>query len=641
MLPPQEQHRLLVEWNQTAVEYPAAECVHEQFTKQAVQTPEAIAVTSENRSLTYRELDEASNRLARLLISRGVGPEILVGVAMNRTVDLMVALFGVLKAGGAYIPLDATYPRARIEATLDDANPLLVVTQTALTSLVPSRFSTLCVDAENDAISRQDAHPLEPRSHSDNPMYVIYTSGSTGKPKGVVLEHRNVVNFFTAMDRALGVDPSRVWLAVTSLAFDISVLELFWTLTRGCRVILQDANASFTPGPYSIAAHIRTHRVTHLQCTPSLMRMMISNKDVAAAIWALKTLLLGGEALPPALVAEVRRVFRGSIYNMYGPTETTIWSTTDLVEDSGDTVPIGRPIANTQCYILDEQLDPVPTGEVGELYIGGDGVAREYLCRPELTTERFLRNPFVDNPAARIYKTGDLARYLPDGRLECLGRTDFQVKIRGFRIELGEIETALESHPGVKQAVVTAREETPGDKRLVAYVVLAAEAPPSRRELRDYLKDLLPENMQPGIFVIVEAMPLTDNGKTDRKALPPPTPADSLGEVEFQQASSDLEKRIVALWQDALDTTSIGIDHNFFDLGAHSLMVAEVHGRLQDMLGREIPITTMFQYPTVRTLTVYLEQGEQTDSSLRSSMASRAEARKQSMQRRVSVRAPR
>ncbi|HUE03902.1 MAG TPA: amino acid adenylation domain-containing protein [Bryobacteraceae bacterium] len=590
MLSADEKGQLLVEWNRTAADYPAHQCVHEQFEMQAMRTPDATALVFQDRSLTYRELDESANRLARRLVNWGVGPETLVGISLDRSLDMVVALLAILKAGGAYVPLDPAYPPQRLAMVLADAQPRIVVTQDRLAVHLLTAARVLSVDSEWEAIAGESPAPLGVRATSRNLAYVIYTSGSTGKPKGAMIEHRNLANFFTAMDHTIGGPVAGVWLAVTSIAFDISVLELFWTLTRGCKVVLQ--------GDEPIARNIRAHGVTHLQCTPSLARMLLSDRDSVQALAALQMLLLGGEALPPSLAAQARLVVAGRIFNMYGPTETTIWSTTHLVEETSHAIPIGRPIANTQVYILDQWLRPVPTGAIGELYIAGAGVARGYLNRPGLTTERFLANPFSGEPAARMYRTGDLARYLPSGAIEYMGRADFQVKVGGNRIELGEIETVLERHRGVREAVVTAREDQPGDKWLVAYVALNPNDPPRSRELQSYLRDILPEYMVPAVFVRVPAMPLTANRKIDRYALPvreretPLTPA-------YAPAETDLQERLVEIWKGALNLDQVGIHDDFFDLGGDSLTAAQVFTSIRKAYRLDLDLRLLFEARTV------------------------------------------
>jgi acyl-coenzyme A synthetase/AMP-(fatty) acid ligase/acyl carrier protein len=439
-----------------------------------------------------------------------------------------------------------------------------------------------------------------------------------------MVENRNVVNFFTGMDRAIGCGPG-VWLAVTSVSFDISVLELLWTLTRGFMVVVHGDEGAST-----IADEIERDGVTHLQMTPSLARMLTLDARAFAALGELKRMLLGGEAVPASIIEHLRQVFKGEIYNMYGPTETTIWSTTYRVGEPEKTVSIGRPIANTQIYLLDAELQPVPVGEIGELFIGGDGVARGYWNRPELTSERFLVIPSLS--AQRIYRTGDLARYFPDGNIEFLGRTDFQIKLRGHRIEPGEIEDLLEHCSGVRQAVVVVREDREGDKRLVAYLVANAVGAEAATALRSVLDAKLPDYMVPSAFEFLSALPLTENGKIDRKALlklpPPNLAAGTVASQPQNEPGNEMGRIVAAAWQDALGVASVGINDNFFDLGAHSLTVAEVQAKLQTELGREISILDLFQYSTVSALAKHLA-GTQSNSQV----SDRAQRRRLARQR--------
>jgi len=635
MLPEDEKRRLLFDWNQTVADYPA-DCVHEQFERQASRTPDAVAVTFQNCSMSYRELDQRANQLARYLVKLGVQPETLAGISMERSLDLMVRLLAILKASGAYVPIDPAYPARRTEMVLADAQPLVVLTEQRLAERISGPARVVAVDRERDEIARESLERLGRRAAPENLAYVIYTSGSTGNPKGVMIEHRNVVNFFTAMDHAIGARQPGVWLAVTSISFDISVLELFWTLARGFQVVIQGDEGA-RDGEYSIASQIRRHGVTHLQCTPSLARMLAGDRDSLAALGDLQKLLLGGEALPVSLAEQIRAAIPAEIHNMYGPTETTIWSTTHRLEEIGGRIPIGRPIANTRTYILDRFRRPVPAGAAGELYIAGDGVARGYFKRPELTAERFLPDPFRPGMNSRMYRTGDLVRYLPDGRIEYLDRMDFQVKIRGFRIELGEIETAIERYPGVRQAVATVRQEKAGDQRLIAYLVLDAAAAPGAAGLRAHLRDLLPEVMVPVAFVRLEAMPLTDNGKIDRKALPAPEGREMPLESAYEAPRKGLEETIAEVWCEVLDVERVSIHDNFFDLGAHSLLVAEVHVRLREVLQKDIPLVAMFRYPTVSLLARYLSQ-ESEDTPRLTRSTDRARARQESLQRRAARR---
>jgi natural product biosynthesis luciferase-like monooxygenase protein len=987
--------RLLVDWNDTATAYPDA-CIHELFAARAQATPDALAATFEDRSLSYRELDARANQLARHLQALGAGPDVLVGVCLDRSLEVPVTLLGILKAGAAYLPLDPEFPAERLTLMADDAQLPLLVTESRLADRVPGTAAArVLVDADAAAIAAHSTAPVPAAARPEHLAYVLYTSGSTGRPKGVMVEHRNVVNFFTGMDARIAHDPPGVWLAVTSLSFDISVLELLWTLTRGFHVVIQSdrdrigsarpapatpatgalefslfywaseavpgpnayrlllegakfadqrgftalwmperhfhafgglypnpaltgaAVAAITeriqiragsvvlplhspirvaedwaildnlsggrvgiafasgwmpndfaiapdrfadrhvlmaqgiqairrlwrgehvafPGPtgeqvqvatlphpvqrelpvwvtaagnpntfrqagalgasllthllgqsveevaekiaiyrqawrehghpgdghvtlmlhtfvgddldavretvraplkeylrtavdlvrladwqfpahrsgapadpgsrqaldsvaanpadvealldhaferyfetsglfgtperclamvervraigvdeigclvdfgidtdttlahleqldtlrrlattpqaaasgdYSIAGQIARHGVTHLQCTPSLAGMLLLDEPARLALRSLRQLLVGGEALPVALARRLRELLGGDLVNMYGPTETTIWSSTyrvDAVPAGATAIPIGRPIANTQLYILDEQLQPVPVGTPGELFIGGDGVVRGYLFRPELTAERFIADPFSDRPGARLYRTGDLARYLPDGNIEFLGRLDHQVKIRGHRIELGEIEAALGAHPAVREAVVLAREDAPGDVRLVGYVVLhvANGAHDIAVELRAHARATLPDYMVPAHVVELDAFPLTPNAKVDRKALPSPQDARRVpAAVASPQAPAAAPAApalvvvtvdaLAAIWARVLNVEHVDPDDNFFDLGGHSLVAMQLIADVRDAFHVEVPLRALFEDPTITGL---------------------------------------
>ncbi len=567
------------------------------FEEQSARTPDAIALVFQDQRMTYRQLDERSNQLARYLQSLGVKPETLVGVFMERSEELAITLLAVLKAGGAYVPLDPGYPGERIAFLVEDSKAPFILTTKRMGATLPAVAARiLYADSETPAIASQSAAPLAGAASEGNLMYVIYTSGSTGKPKGVMVEHRNVLSFFAAMDDVLGEKPG-TWLAVTSISFDISVLELFWTLTRGFQVVLHGDE-----GTHTIPEEIIRHGVTHFQSTPSLARMIAADPRSLAALGGVENLLLGGEALPVSLVNTLRSTTTGRIYNVYGPTETTIWSTVYSISQTAEfstSIPIGKPLANTEAYILDSELRPVAAGAPGELYLGGGGVVRGYWARPELTSDRFASGLIPGT--GRLYRTGDVARSLPDGNIEYLGRSDFQVKLRGFRIELGEIEATLEQHPAVRQAVVVAREDRPGDKRLVGYVVLHDGNAATAASLRTLLESRLPEYMVPSQIVLMDRLPLTTNGKIDRNALP--TVSMGTGEAAAgNEARNEMERTVAETWAEALGVESVGLHLNFFDLGATSLMVPEVQIELQRKLGREIPLTDLFQFHTVSSL---------------------------------------
>lgn len=1006
--------RVLREWNDTASPVRADACIHHLIAEQAARTPDEVAVVCEDQSLTYAELDRRSNQLARRLTQLGVRPDALVGLFVERSVEMMVGLLAVHKAGGAYVPLDPAYPPDRIAYMIEDAKVPVLLTQERLRDdLPPHRAAVLCLDGDWPSIATESAEPFDGGAQPHHLAYVIYTSGSTGRPKGVMVEHRNVVNFFAGMDRHLGTDEPGTWLAVTSLSFDISVLELCWTLTRGFKVVIssdEDRSAAspargphadrpvdfslfyfssdesegvgdkyrlllegakyadqhgfaavWTPerhfhafgglypnpsvtsaaiaaitqrvkirsgsvvlplhhpariaeewavvdnlskgrvgisfasgwqpndfvlkpenfannkqvmlegietvrrlwrgqtvsfpgttgqpvevrtlprpvqaelpfwvtsagnpetfiaagrlganvlthllgqsveelsdklaayrqawkdaghpgeghvtlmlhtfvgpdeaavrekvrqplieylrsslnlvkqyawsfpafkrregmddtsanidlqslshdemtallehsfhryyetsglfgtpqgclamvdrikgigvdeiaclidfgvdsesvlshlehlnqlrklsaprrvasGDYSLAAQMQRHAVTHLQCTPSMARMLTHDDKAVAGLKNLRRMMVGGEALPPSLARDLKALVPGVLMNMYGPTETTIWSAVQPVQAVDGIVPLGRPLANQEIYILDRRQQPVPVGVPGELVIGGKGVVRGYLHRPELTAERFLPHPFRGAAGGRVYRTGDLARQRPDGTVEFLGRLDHQVKVRGYRIELGEIEARLLSHPAVREAVVVAREDSPGDVRLVAYHVPHAGQAPAVAELRDHLRAGLPEYMVPSHFVSLPALPQTPNGKIDRKALPAPDsgPAPAPA-ASFVAPTSDLEESIAAIWRDVLKLPQVGTRDNFFDLGGHSLLAVQAHRRLREALGRELSITDIFRFPTIESLSAYLGQ-DGADGAAAQQGRDRAQGRRAALQRRQGLR---
>jgi amino acid adenylation domain-containing protein len=601
LLSESERHQLLVEWNNTQVDYPADLCVHQIFEQQVARTPNAIAVQFEDQNLTYDQLNRRANQLAHHLRSLGIEPDQKVGIYVERSLDMMVGLYAIHKAGAAYVPLDPAYPADRIAFMLEDSQVAALVTQENLLAQLPqTNAPIICITRDWPTISQEtDSNPVN-NTRPDNLCYMIYTSGSTGKPKGVMIEHRNVVNFFTGMDATIPHDPPGVWLAVTSTSFDISVLELFWTLMRGFTVVLYPdnqaqklASGQSTTEDYSIPALISRHQVTHFQCTPSRADMLLMAPESAAALALLDIMIVGGEALSVTLANRLNERVRKLLINGYGPTETTIYSSAFHVHKVEQFVPIGRPIANTHLYILDSHMQPQPIGVPGELYIGGAGVVRGYWNRPELTTERFITDPFSQQPGARMYKTGDLARYLADGNVDFLGRNDFQVKIRGHRIELGELETLLDQHPAVQKSVVIAREDVPGDKNLVAYLMLQSTQTTESPDFRAYLRDILPDYMVPSAFVTLDAFPLTPNQKVDRKALPAPQRQSRTEIVGQNVPMKPMEILIADIWRDLLQVDNISVYDNFFDLGGHSLQVMQVVTRLESQTGLKIDPMTM------------------------------------------------
>ncbi|RKH09839.1 amino acid adenylation domain-containing protein [Corallococcus sp. CA053C] len=590
-----ERHRVLVEWNTTRRPYEAAGLAA-LLEAQAARTPDAVALVCGEERLTYLALHRRANALALRLRALGVGPEVVVGLCARRSVELVVGMLGILKAGGAYLPLDPHHPAERLAYMREDSGVRLLLTQAALAGTpVAESVRTVLLDAPE---TRGEASEHGPRDGAgpEHLAYVLYTSGSTGRPKGVQVSQRNVANFFAGMDERVPVGPRSVWLAVTSVSFDISVLELLWTLARGFQVVVQGDEV----GAGAVLAQVREHAVTHLQGTPSLAGALLLEPGAEDVLGTLRCLLVGGEALPPALASSLANRLPRRLLNMYGPTETTVWSSTHTVEAAESPVPIGRPIANTELYVLDARLGPVPDGVAGELYIGGEGVVRGYRGRPALTAERFVPDPFSGRPGARLYRTGDLARWKADGTLEFLGRVDFQVKLRGFRIELGEIETVLTRHPSVRAAVAVVREDVPGDKRLVAYVASPSGSGGPTLDtaaLRAHLRDSLPEYMVPAAIVVLETLPLTPNGKVDRKALP--TPQGLVSEARYVAPRTPTEARVAVLFAELLRVERISAEDSFFELGGHSLLAMQLVSRLRAAFGREVPLRRLFDSPTV------------------------------------------
>ena len=587
-----ERHQLLVEWNDTQAVYPKDSCIHELFEEQVDRTPDAVAVVFEDEQLTYRELNHRANQFAHYLQKLGVRPEVLVGICVERSLEMIIGLLGILKAGGAYVPLDPAYPKERLAFMLEDAQLLVLLTQERLVERLPKHGArVICLDTGWQAIIAQEseANPVSGVT-ADNLAYVIYTSGSTGKPKGVQILHHAVANFLHAMRQQPGLTNQDILFAVTTLSFDIAALELFLPMIVGARVVV--VSREVASDGTQLLGRVANSGATVMQATPATWRLLVE------AGWQRSDqlkILCGGEALTRELANQL--LAKGtSLWNLYGPTESTIWSVVHQVDLRDGSVLIGHPIANTQVYVLDRHLQPVPIGIPGELHIGGDGLARNYLNRPELTAERFIPNPFRDGLGARLYKTGDWVRYLSDGNMEFLGRTDHQVKIRGFRMELGEIEAVLGQHPAIQETVVLAREDVPGEKRLVAYVVSNPEQVPPIDDLRRFLKETLPEYMVPSIYVLLDALPLTLNKKVNRKALPAPdrTRAE-LGDV-FVAPRTPVELLIAEIWQDLLGVDRVSVYDNFFDLGGHSLLSMQVIFRLEKKLGLHInPMELIFQ----------------------------------------------
>ena len=601
-----EQTQLLDGWNETSMPFAENTCVHEFFEQQAARTPDAVAVVFCDRQWTYRELDEHAGALAQRLRAVGVGPGTFVAICLNRSLELMAALFAVFKTGGAYVPLDPSYPPDRLTFMIDDAKPAVIIVSQQTAGLFPLPGQRLFhVDGTDDEAARAPVNKIAVPPESSGAAYVLYTSGSTGKPKGVVVTHRNVSNFFTAMDAVIGTEPG-VWLAVTSVNFDISVFELFWTLARGFRIILQEEGqwVSASGSKFSLPEQMKRHEVTHLQCTPSLASMLICDSESVLALRPLKKFMVGGEPLPLDLAHRLAEIIAGDLYNLYGPTETTVWSAAQRVARQEKQILIGRPVANTRLYVLDAQRQLAPIGSVGELYIGGAGLAREYLNRPDVTADRFASLTLSPGRTERLYRTGDTVRYMSDGRLEFMGRIDQQIKIRGVRIELGEIEVVLREHPEIRDAVVVVQEDK-DDKRLVAYAIASGAQPPTVSAVLQWLGSKLPKALVPSMLMFLPEFPRTPNGKLDRRALPKPELNSPAAVVE---AASELERQIALIWADALGVPSVGMEDRFFDIGGHSLLMVEVHDQLRDKTGHTVALLDLFQYPTVRSLARHIEQ---------------------------------
>jgi surfactin family lipopeptide synthetase A len=598
LLAPAERRQMLLDWNATAAPYDERP-LHEQFAVQAAQRPDAIAVTDGQRKLTYNELDRRSNQLARELVERGVPPGGLVALCLDRGVNLPVAMLAVLRAGAAYVPIEPTYPPQRQEFLMADAGATALITEERhLGTIDPRGTTVLCIDREDER-ERLDAQPQAPLAIEVEPQalaYVIYTSGSTGKPKGVEIRHRSVANLVAHMRERPGIGEHDVLANLTTPAFDLSVPDWYLPLTSGARLAIVPREA--TLDGVELADWLARSGASIVQATPTTWQMLV---DAGWKGSEQLKIVCGGEALPRTLAEQL--LARGrSLWHMYGPTETTVWSSILELKRGEGPPPIGGPIANTSFYVMDTHRQPVPIGVPGELYIGGHGVASGYRQRPELTAERFVPDPFAFEGTERLYRTGDLVRWRETGTLEFLGRIDQQVKLRGFRIELEEIEAALGSQPGVGAAVVVVREDTPGDRRLVAYVVAADGAEVDQEQLRRALKSSLPPFMVPSTFVVLGELPVTPNGKLDRAALPAPDGSRPQLERPYAAPETPVQETLVSVWRDVLGIDRVGIDDDFFNLGGHSMLAVRMVARVRDALGLELELAQVFERPTIREL---------------------------------------
>ncbi|MBD2002942.1 MULTISPECIES: non-ribosomal peptide synthetase [Cyanophyceae] len=611
ILSDRERQQLLVDFNNTQADYSQNQCIHQLFETQVNQTPDNIAVVFDTQELTYRELNQRANKLAHYLQKQGIKPEVLVGICVERSLEMIVGILGILKAGGAYIPLDPAYPQERLAFMLEDAQVSVLLTQQRLVELPKHQASVICLDADWENIALESDENLTHEAKSDNLAYVIYTSGSTGKPKGVAIAHQNLVHS-TSARLAYYREPCDRFLLLSSFAFDSSIAGIFWTITQGGMLVLPQEGVQRDLS--QILGLISQHRISHFLSLPSLYALLLEQAQSEQLV-SLRTVIVAGELCPKELVSRhLEQLPKTSLFNEYGPTEGTVWSSVyhcqspELIR-----LPIGRPITNTQIYLLNSDLRPVPIGVPGEIYIGGAGLARGYLNRPELTAQKFINNPFKAD--TQLYKTGDLARFLPDENLEFLGRIDHQVKIRGFRIELEEIEAVLKQYPGVRETVVVAREDVVSDRRIVAYFVPSPESTFTISNLRHFLQEKLPEYMIPSAFVRLLALPLLPNGKVNRQQLPAPN-STSEQLPEYTAAKTPVEKLLAGIWAQILRVERVGIHDNFFDLGGDSILNIQVIAKA-NKAGLALTPKQLFEAPTIAQLaaltgtthTIQAEQG--------------------------------
>jgi amino acid adenylation domain-containing protein len=597
MMSDEQKNSVLIDFNNTALRYSKYKTIHKLIEEQVVKTPENTALVFNGSRLTYKELNEKSNQLARVIRAKGINPDNIVGIMINRSLEMVIGILGVLKAGGAYLPIDPEYPKERIEYMLKDSGTKLLLTSGILKERVEFDGETMEIDSNN--LYRGESINLEPLNKPTDLAYVIYTSGSTGKPKGVMIEHRAVNNFIKGMTEKINFQQGKSILALTTISFDIFLLEIILPLTLGMKSIIADERQQRVP--QLINQLIIENRINILQTTPSRLHLIMGDNLCKTVLDGLEYLLVGGEIFPQYLLNDLKKFYKGKIYNMYGPTETTVWSIVKDLTDEDD-INIGKPIANTQIYIVDKNNNLQSIGIAGELCISGDGLARGYLNKYELTEEKFVPNPFVFGE--KMYRTGDLAKWLPNGEILFLGRIDHQVKIRGFRIELGEVQAQLLAYDLVKEAIVVDITSENGEKHLCAYIATNEKINVS--ELRSFLTKKIPDYMVPSFFVQLKKLPQTPNGKIDRNALPDPKNVSNT-EVEYIAPETELQSKIAMIWQKVLERDKVGIDEDFFKLGGHSLLAIklEVEMEKNDL---HVDYLDLYKYKTIRQIASYFER---------------------------------
>ncbi|MEM6965180.1 MAG: non-ribosomal peptide synthetase, partial [Bacteroidota bacterium] len=588
--------------------FPEKKCIHELFELQADRQPNATALVFGTSSMTYGELNERSNQLANFLRGKGVVTEWQVAVCVERSFEMMIAILGILKAGGAYVPIDPKYPKARKQFMLEDTQAKFILTQKHLQSELPSSYAeSIYLDFDWNKIAQHPTTKPADKCRPGNLIYTIYTSGSTGQPKGVQIEHRNVVNLIQGQIDFVK-HPVKRFLYAYSFAFDGSVLLIWWTLLQGATMVI--AEEGLEKDVQRLGNFIDQHKISHLLTFPSIYTILLDQVEQAKLL-SIESVSVAGEACPANLVHQHRAVLPSAkLLNQYGPTETTVGSTIYITPENfnEEKVPIGKPIDNVQIFILNENLEKTKVGETGEIHIGGFGVARGYLNRCELTSEKFIQNPFSDKRRDRLYKTGDLGRWLEDGNIDFVGRADFQIKLRGYRIELGEVESAIAQHESIRECIVNIFGEKSDEQKLVGYLTLKNNAQLNATQLRDFLIERIPEYMIPSTFMFLEKMPFATSGKIDRKALPEPTNERPELAQEFVKSETSLEEWLTQLWKDALGIEKIGIDDKFFELGGNSLQAANIVAKIQNKFNETVFITSIFEAPTIRTYAQFLEK---------------------------------